>query len=226
MLFLKRVFMIDKLKKYLNYIDIQIDYFSLQNIISYWNYLLNQNKIINLISRNIVDNDINLISHIVDSLSALKFSWPSTLKLLDYGSGGGLPGIPLKLANPNWIVTLTEARSKKGKFLINLAEVLSLLDYSVINDKIEPNYKYINFKNSFDLVTARAVSSLDCLIQKAGYFVKSKGYFLAYKGPNCDDELLSSKSVLKKCGFMLEKDLHFTLPILGSHRRLLLFKKY
>lgn len=123
--------------------------------------------------------------HFIDSILGSEKLCGKTL--LDVGSGGGFPALPLKIVNPNIELTMLEATGKKCEFLREVAKELNLDNVSVINGRAEDYAKNINFRQQFDTVTARAVARLNVLCEYCMPFVKVGGKFLSYKGDGADE---------------------------------------
>jgi 16S rRNA (guanine527-N7)-methyltransferase len=191
-------------------------------LLTYWETLLNTNNIINLISRKGLLED-KIINHLVDSVTPLMFTWPNKLKVMDFGSGGGLPGIPLKICRPDWHVTLVESSSKKAMFLNKACLKLNLNDCIVVNEYIDKKHSFYNEK--FDLITSRAVGKINELIPIISTFLKPQGIFLIYKGPKIDLEIKDYLSLHYENILKLYKTDSFLLPLVNSQRNLIYFKK-
>ncbi|SEP00491.1 16S rRNA (guanine(527)-N(7))-methyltransferase RsmG [Aquisalimonas asiatica] len=114
--------------------------------------------------------------HLLDSLATLPYVEGS--RLLDVGSGAGLPGIPLALCRPELQVTLLDTNGKKTRFLRQAALELDLQQVTVVQDRIER----WSTDCVFDTVIARAFARLDQLVQGAGRLVAPGGLILAMKG--------------------------------------------
>jgi 16S rRNA (guanine527-N7)-methyltransferase len=213
---------IDILNQYLSSLNISISTVSQHLLLIYWNFLLDTNKSINLISRQGSTED-RIINHLVDSLSPLSLEWPNNLKVMDLGSGGGLPGIPLKICRPDWDVTLVESKIKKANFLFKTRDLLNLNNLTIINNYIDSNYNFNNIK--FDLITVRAVGKINDLIPLIYKFLKVGGIFLVYKGPNYMSELDNNLSIFNKYKIELFKKYTFILPLINAERNIILFKK-
>jgi 16S rRNA (guanine527-N7)-methyltransferase len=211
------------LNKYLGDLKINIDESTINIIISYWEFLLEKNNAINLISRQ-GTMESRVVNHLIDSLTPLAFDWPKNLSAMDFGSGAGLPGIPLKICRPDWRMTLVESTKKKADFLAEVCSYLKLQNYSIINSYIDNKYNFNNIK--FDLITVRAVDKLNNLIKNIYNFLNVNGIFLAYKGPNYISELDGIRNISKKYNIELAKTYSFTLPFINSPRNLLFFVKY
>ena len=193
-------------------------------LIAYLAILLEKNERVNLISSK-QDLRTKTIIHLVDSLTPLMWSdWPTgRIKALDFGSGGGLPAIPLSIAQPECLYTLIESTGKKAAFLAEARDSLALDNVVVINTFLEPGK---NAENSFyDLITARGVSDLKNLFSIAGPRLPKGGFFIAFKGPQGEQELKDSSAELKKRKLALFESLTFKLPFVEAERRLYIFQK-
>ena len=115
--------------------------------------------------------------------------------MADVGSGGGVPGLPLAIARPDAKVTLIEATQKKAGFLRVTAERLGLENVTVISDRVEAIGQG-KWRESFDVVTARAVAALNMLAEWCVPLAKVGGVVLALKGPKTAEELPAASNAL------------------------------
>jgi len=147
--------------------DIQIDRLS-----SFWERLLDWNKKINLVSRK---NEDNLWKgHIALSLSMLfTISFQNGSKILDLGTGGGFPGIPLAIMLPECSFVLLDSTQKKITAVQSMADALSLKNVRTIWGRAEEVNQRSGFHSSFDAVVARSVSNLSNLLDWGLPFLKS-----------------------------------------------------
>ena len=153
-----------------------------------WNEKINLTAITNL-------DDI-FIKHFYDSLLIAQYC--SGLKTLcDVGSGAGFPGLVLKIVLPDLKIDLVEPTLKRVNFLNLVISELNLTSIQVINKRMED---CVELKESFDIVTARAVAALPVLSELCLPFVKIGGYFIAMKGSSGEGELEVSKNALKILG--------------------------
>jgi 16S rRNA (guanine527-N7)-methyltransferase len=118
-------------------------------------------------------------------------------RLVDVGSGGGLPGIPLAIARPDVRVTLVEATQKKAAFLSAAAAALGLSNVSVRAERAE-HLAAGELRSMFDAVTARAVGRLAMLVPLTAPLAKPGGVVLLVKGQRADEELAEAASALRK----------------------------
>jgi 16S rRNA (guanine527-N7)-methyltransferase len=193
------------------------------DILAYFHLLLQANKRFNLISAQ-QSLPTQVAVHLLDSLTPLLYpDWPQTQSVLDIGSGGGLPALPLSLAFPAWSVTLAEATGKKAAFLAEVKTTLALERVTILNQFLNPGQ---NKENKFyDLVTARAVSNLETLAALAGPRLNRGGFLLAFKGPRGQAEFSGAKKELTKWNLKLTRRLDLSLPLVGFQRSLYFFQR-
>lgn len=110
---------------------------------------------------------------------------PNAIKVLDVGSGGGLPGIPLAIARPDLQVTLIDSIAKKTAFLQQVKAELSLVNLSVATGRVEAFHP----ETGFDLITSRAFSDLKEFVTLTRHLLKPGGRWLAMKGLYPNEEL-------------------------------------
>ena len=141
------------------------------------------------------------IKHFLDSVINLKKL--TSGKLIDVGSGGGFPAIPIKIMNSDLQVFMLEATGKKCLFLNEVIKELNLTNTQVINNRAEILAKDIAFREQFDYCTARAVARLNTLSEYCLPFVKVGGEFIAHKGDS-KEEVLEAKKAFEILGAKLE----------------------
>ncbi len=118
-------------------------------------------------------------------------------RLVDVGSGGGLPGIPIAIARPDLQVTLVEATQKKAAFLSAVVAALGLGNVEVRAERAE-ELGAGELRGTFDAVTARAVARLALLVPLTAPLAKPGGLLLLVKGQRADEELAEAERVLAK----------------------------
>ena len=148
-------------------------------------FLLEENQKTNLIAKS--QKDKIWMRHIHDSLRILALlEEKEPIKILDIGSGGGFPGIPLAIATKNLDIqyTLIESIKKKSAFLETARKLLDLSNVKVINKRVE------NLKNiEFDIITCRALAKLTQIFNYSHHLTKQNTVFLLHKGINIVDEI-------------------------------------
>lgn len=170
------------------------------------------------------------VKHFIDSLAPASLIRTST-SLLDIGSGGGFPGIPLKISLPSLSVTLIDASRKKVSFLKHMIRILGMNNTEAHHTRAEDFSKNGTLFNSFDVIITRALSSLDMVFSSASPLLVKGGKIIAMKGKSFldVDALDSVKNDLLK--MVEENKNHFTLtvkkytlPYLTSERCLVVFE--
>jgi 16S rRNA (guanine527-N7)-methyltransferase len=125
---------------------------------------------------------------------------PAGARVIDVGSGGGLPGIPLAIARPDLSVTLLEATGKKAAFLELAAQRLDLGNVRVIAARAEEVAHRPDQRECYDLATARAVAPLATLVELTLPFVRVGGALAALKGSRAEEEIAVSAVAIQRCG--------------------------
>lgn len=146
----------------------------IEHFIAYLNELKRWNRKANLVG---FRTDEAVVRHgILESLTLLKaFEVKPNLRLIDVGTGAGLPGIPLKIAAPDLAVTLVEAMRKKVSFLRQVCRLLQLPGISVIQARAESLHRDPAHREAYDLVTARAVTRLPEIVALCTPFMNREG---------------------------------------------------
>ena len=139
------------------------------------------------------------VQHVGDSLTLLPFLPAAAFRLVDVGSGGGVPGIPLAIARPDAAVLLVESTKKKAAFLEQTAKELGLQNVTVSQERAEDVGQSAS-RETFDVAVARAVASLDWLAEWLLPLVKKGGRVLAMKGERAATELPAAERAIKFLG--------------------------
>jgi 16S rRNA (guanine527-N7)-methyltransferase len=129
--------------------------------------------------------------HLLDSLALLPHVGNGTL--IDVGSGAGLPGIPLAIADPHRPVTVLDSNGKKTRFLEHVRATLKLANVAVVKARVE-DYRP---QAGFDRVVSRAFASLDDMIRSCRHLLGPRGEFLAMKGQVPDRELAAAQTLAR-----------------------------
>lgn len=202
-------------------LDINLTNVKLEQLEQYKQLLQDENKLYNLTS--IIEEKQIYLKHFYDSLTIVKtINLTKIETLLDVGTGAGFPGIVLKIVFPNLHVTLLDSNNKKIKFLNKVIEKLDLKNIKTIHDRCE-SFAHQNL-NKFDVVTSRAVSSLDNLLELCLPMVKINGYFIPLKG-DIEKELKENEITLKILNSKIEEVINFKLPKENSNRNILKIRK-
>lgn len=121
--------------------------------------------------------------HIIDSLAVRH--WLHGERILDVGTGAGLPGIPLAIAQPEQQFVLLDSNGKKTRFLQEVKRQLALKNVEIVHFRAENYHPDLGF----DTVTSRAFSSLDQMVYWTQHLIAERGIWLAMKGRYPDEEL-------------------------------------
>ncbi len=138
-------------------------------------------------------------------------------RVIDIGSGGGLPGIPLAIARPDLEVVLVEATQKKASFLSAVSEAIGLANVTVVANRAEALHGS-DLAGAFDVVTARAVAKLEALVPWTAPFARPGGHLMFIKGERAPDELRDAKNVLARFRCTHER------TVVGSTGRIVVLK--
>lgn len=172
---------------------IYIDKIQEEKLFRYMEYTLKVNETLNLTRNDSPETFI--LKNIIDSLLVVDSINLNEKKVLDLGSGAGLPGIPLAIYYPNSNFVLLEPTKKRANFLKEVIKLLDLKNVEVVSLRAEEYIK--NNRESFDYVLSRAVSKLNILLELSIPFLIKKGILIAYKGINYQEEISESKNALK-----------------------------
>lgn len=157
-----------------------------------------KNKFLNL--TRIAREDFDTLQSL-DSLAIVQaISTPTAGSLLDVGTGAGVPGIILKIAFPQWNITLLDSTLKKLTFLDEVIKQLRLKSIRTLHGRAEEIGKDIQYRQQFDIVTARAVGPMPMLSECCLPLVRVGGKFIAYKGDAIDEELHNSEHGIQLLG--------------------------
>ena len=169
-----------------------------------------------------------LLEHVLDSLSCFLFEPVGEAKhLADVGSGGGLPGLPIKLAAPRAGVTLIEATSKKARFLRRAEEALEVDGVEVVNGRAEEVGRAEEHRGVYDVTTARAVARLSVVAEYCVPLLREGGYAVLMKGRLDGGEVSEGERAAEKLGAEVAEVIRVPrLPEIGEkHRTLVVVRK-
>lgn len=190
--------------------DKQIEQFK-----KYFELLVEYNKVMNLTG--ITEESQVYLKHFYDSLTLVKaYDFNGSISLCDVGSGAGFPSIPLKIAFPSIKVTIIDSLNKRLEFLKIVVKELGLTNVSLIHSRAEE----YNGRESFDVVTSRALADVNIGLELCMPLVKVNGYYL----PMVVSYDLG-KNTINELGGKLEEEIKFYLPIENSERRILKVRK-
>ena len=177
----------------------------------------------------IIDYEEVRLRHFLDALTitlALKPSGSNDdSRIIDVGSGAGIPGFPLKILMPNIRLVLLEAIAKKSVFLNHIKDILRLDDVEVRVGRAEDIARLTEYRESFDIVLVRAVAPLATLVELTLPFLAIDGRLIAQKKGEIDDEIILAGGAISKLGGQLREVTEINLDELPDHRRLVVIDK-
>ena len=182
---------------------IALDEEKIQKFMDYMKLIKEWNEKINLTA--IVDDEGIVKKHFLDSLSLAETGLiKENVSLIDVGTGAGFPGIPLKIAYPSINVTLLDSLQKRVSFLNEVINVLGLKNIEAVHERSEEAGHKKEYREVYDIATARAVASMPVLCEYCMPFVKPKGHFAAMKGPSAYEEVDVAKNAIGTLGGKLK----------------------
>lgn len=148
----------------------------------------------------------------------------SFLRVTDIGSGAGFPGVPIKLARPDTILTLIDASEKRVDFLINLCEALEI-DAMCLHERAEVAAHKADFREMSDVVVSRAVARLSTLCELCLPHVRVGGFFIAMKGVEAEIEAKEAHTAIEALGAAMRDIVEYSIDGLDVIRRLVVIEK-
>ncbi len=193
----------------------------------YYRLLVEWNQKVNLTAIT-EENDVYL-KHFYDSLIPafyLRKLREESLELCDVGAGAGFPSLPLKIVFPAMRVTIVDSLNKRIKFLETLVAALGLKDVRLVHSRAEDfGMRKSSARESFDLVTARAVANLPVLSEFCLPLTKVGGQFIALKAQKAEQELKNATYAIQTLGGKLGADIQTELPEDGESRHIIIIDK-
>ena len=180
----------------------EIDPVLADKYIQFMRLTLEWNEKINVTA--VKDEDEFIQKNIIDSLTI--FGSPeisAASRIIDIGTGGGLPGVPLAIAYPDKEFILMDAIGKKLKVVEAVASELGLANLSTVHARAEDLARQKGFRESFDLAVSRAVANMSTLSEYCLPFVKIGGSFTAFKTENAAEEIAAAAGAVVKLGGLL-----------------------
>jgi 16S rRNA (guanine527-N7)-methyltransferase len=196
----------------------ELDLFS-----AYHREILIWNRRINLVSER--SSQEIVIRHFLDSLTPVPFLDRPDGALIDLGSGGGFPGIPLRIARSGLQVSLIEASRKKSSFLSHLLRTLRLGGVQVIRERVEELAAGEVLAGRFDTLVSRAAFKLPDLIRTASFFLKPGGQLIAMKGPDPQGEMEETERISEAAGMVFTACRAIRPPGSDSLRKIIIYNR-
>ena len=166
-----------------------------EQLLDHYRMMIEANRTMNL--TRITDPQDAAVKHYADSLAILPWveaQGQSVKRVLDIGTGGGFPAVPMAVMRPTWHIVALDGTSKKIAFVQRVAEALGLTNLKAIH----AHSTHFRSPRRFDLVVARAIGSLTKCLAAAARHVAPGGFFVAYKTPTVVDDWAEAEAVERK----------------------------
>lgn len=203
-------------------IDLKFSKKQEEQFFKYMNLLIEWNEKINLTA--IVEPKEIILKHFIDSLTINKYIEKAS-SIVDVGTGAGFPGIPLLIYRDDIKVTLVDSLNKRLIFLQEVINQLDLKNVKVVHSRVEDFGKNKNYREKFDIATARAVANLAVLSEYLVPLVKIGGKCICMKGSTIEDEIKQSENAFKILGTKKKLIEKFKLPNSDMERNIIILDK-
>ena len=205
-------------------LGIELDELAKKRFSEYKELLKKWNKKFNITA---ITDDIEIdVKHFLDSLTPFKTElFEGKKKIIDIGTGGGFPGIPLKIVNNDLDITLMDSLNKRIRFLDMVIEELEFDNIEAIHGRAEELSRTPEYREQYDICISRAVASLDTLSEYCIPFVKVGGYFVSMKGPGYEEELKDSYGAINTLGGKVMDTIVVPIPNSDIEHSLVIIKK-
>ncbi len=181
-----------------------------EQLAEYGRLLLEKNQVMNLTA--ITDPDQVVKLHMLDCAALLSCADFSEKRLIDVGTGAGFPGMVLKILVPSLDVVLLDSLNKRLDWLAEVADTLGLSGLQTLHARAEEQALRPGWRDGFDIVTSRAVASLELLSELCLPYVKVGGQFLAMKAVDCEEELSRAAAGIARLGSVLRPSYDYAIP--------------
>ncbi len=186
----------------LNSLPVQPSDKQIEKLFELTEIMLEVNESMNLTA--ITEQKAIILKHYVDSVTVCA-DIPQNTRLIDIGCGAGFPSLPLAIFRPDVAITSLDSTAKRIGYVAKTAQKLGLDNITAIAGRAEEYANKSNFRESFDVATARAVAAMPALSELCLPFVKKDGLFLAMKASRGEQEADEAKNAIALCGGKLEE---------------------
>ncbi len=167
-----------------------------------------------------------IIKHFIDSLSAAGLKEiQNSNPIMDTGSGGGFPGIPLSIVFPAKKFVLVESNKKKVYFLSHIKKILELKNIEIINERIENLSRNRAYRNKIPVIISRALANFSISLEINIGAIKKNGYYIYYTGDKQIERIQNLKKIWKVFGADVYKKVPYSLPNDMGRHFLIIVKK-
>lgn len=194
------------------------DFIKYKELIKEWNQKINLTAI--------TEDEEIIKKHFIDSIKVFECDYVKNAKsIIDIGTGGGFPGIPMKIVKEDNSMVLLDSLNKRINFLNEVIGELGLKNIKTIHGRAEDFAQSVEYRQKFDLAVSRAVANLTVLLELCLPYVKVGGYFVALKGPAIDEEIKDATVALKVLGGSIEEVIEVDIEGSDLKHNLLVVKK-
>lgn len=184
-------------------ISIELNETQLQKFQTYLEKLVKANEKVNLTA--ITDPDEVVMKHFIDSIAIFSVcNIKENAKLADVGTGAGFPGVPLKIVRDDIDLFLIDSLNKRLLFLNDLCQEIDV-KAEILHSRAEDCSRKSEYREKFDIVTARAVAALNSLCEYCLPLVKVGGSFIAMKSLKTDEEVKAAEKAIEVLGGKIER---------------------
>ena len=193
----------------------------LTDLVTFSQLLIERNKVMNLTA--ITEPRDVATLHFLDCAALLNFADFAGKKVIDVGTGAGFPGLPLRILQRNFTITLLDSLNKRVDFLESVVNTLALPATECVHARAEEYAA--RHRETFDIATSRAVASLPVLSELCLPLVKVGGKFLAMKSVDTEEEINSSKAAIAKLGGKITAVKDYAVPMTDVTHRVVIIEK-
>lgn len=194
------------------------DFFAFKALLVEWNEKINLTTITD-------ERDI-VIKHFLDSLSCLKSGLDFSHKtVLDLGTGGGFPGVPLKIYDRSIQMTLLDSLNKRISYLKLVGDALNFDQMTYLHSRAEDAAVKPEYREGYDIVVSRAVANMSTLSEYCLPYVKVGGYFVAQKTVDALPEIETAEKAIELLGGRVERIVEGSVPFSELKHNLVLIRK-
>lgn len=194
------------------------DFFEFKDLLIEWNQKINLTAI--------TDEREIVIKHFLDSLACLKSGIDfADKKILDLGTGGGFPGVPLKIYDRSIQITLLDSLNKRINYLKLVGEALEFKNVEYLHSRAEDAAGNSKHRECYDIVVSRAVANMSTLSEYCLPYVKVGGYFIAQKTLEALSEIEEAEKAIHTLGGTIERIVEGSVPFSDLKHNLVLIRK-
>ena len=191
---------------------------------TYYEMMIEKNKVMNLTA--ITDPEEVIEKHFVDSLAMAAYTDLTKIgSCIDVGTGGGFPGVPLKIVYPHLQMTLMDSLNKRLVFLEDVIRELGLSDTVTCHARAEDLGHQKTYREHYDLCTSRAVANLSTLSEYCLPLVRQGGSFISYKAGQAEAEIEGAREAVRILGGRIDHIYSYQIPGTDYDRTLIEIRK-